>query len=324
MVMAIQFAAVGGPEVLQPVELNLPAPAPGQVLLKQTAIGLNFIDTYHRSGYYTVGLPAIPGLEAAGVVEAIGEGVTQVKAGDRVCYGRGPMGAYSQKRFIAAKELIAIPEPVSDEVAASAMLKGLTAWCLLHEVFPVTKQDTILVHAAAGGVGLLLVQWARSIGARVIGTAGSQEKAALATQFGANAVILYKQEDVAQRVRSLTDGRGVDVVYDAVGATTFTSSLDSLKPKGMMVSYGQASGPVPPFGLQELAKRGSLYLTRPSMTDYVKHDVTYRKAAEALLGLIAQGTLKVRVDQRYPLKDAAKAHAALEARQTTGSTVLIP
>jgi NADPH2:quinone reductase len=324
MVMAIQFARVGGPEVLEPVTLTLPAPQPGQVLVKHTAIGLNYIDTYHRSGYYPVGLPAVPGLEAAGIVEAVGEGVTSVKLGDHVVYGRGPMGAYAEKRFISAKECILIPQGVGDEVVASAMLKGLTAWYLLHQTFPVSKGDTILVHAAAGGVGLLLVQWAKKLGARVIGTAGSAEKAGLARNHGADDMILYREEDVAERVRTLTGGKGVDVVYDAVGKTTFRSSLDSLKPLGLMVSYGQASGPIPPFDLSELAKRGSLFITRPGMMDYMKEDATYRKAAEALLALIAAGELKVRVDQRYPLREAGKAHAALEARETTGSTVLVP
>lgn len=325
MVMAMQFTQTGGPDVLQAVTLNFPTkPQPGQVLLRQTAIGLNYIDTYHRSGLYQVGLPAIPGLEGAGVVEAVGEGVETVKVGDRVAYGRGPMGGYAEKRFIHAKELIAIPEGVTEEVAASVMLKGLTAWYLLHTTFPVAKGDKILVHAAAGGVGLLLVQWAVKKGALVIGTAGSPEKAKLAKEAGCSSVILYRTENVAERARALTSDVGVDVVYDAVGKDTFTGSLDSLKPQGMMVSYGQASGEIPPFDLRELSKRGSLFITRPSLMDLTKNDSLYRKAATELLAMVARGELNVSVAQRYALKDAAKAHAALESRATTGSTVLIP
>lgn len=325
MVLAMQFAKTGGPEVLQPMTLNLPpTPQPGQVLLRQTAIGLNYIDTYHRSGLYAVGLPAIPGMEGAGVVEAIGEGIEGLKVGDRVAYGRGPMGGYAEKRFIHAKELIAIPQGVSDEVAASVMLKGLTAWYLLYTTFPVARGDTILVHAAAGGVGLLLTQWAKKLGARVIGTAGSPEKARLAREAGCSDVILYRAENVAERVKELTNSRGVDVVYDAVGKDTFTGSLDSLKPQGMMVSYGQASGEVPPFDLRELARRGSLFITRPSLMDLTKNDSLYHKAATELLAMVARGDLKVSVDQRFPLREAAKAHAALESRSTTGSTILIP
>jgi NADPH2:quinone reductase len=325
MVMAMQFTQTGGPEVLQPVTLNLPTnPQPGQVLLRQTAIGLNYIDTYHRSGLYAVGLPAIPGMEGAGVVEAVGEGVDGLKPGDRVAYGRGPMGGYAEKRFIHAKELIPIPEGISDEVAASVMLKGLTAWYLLHTTFPVAKGDKVLVHAAAGGVGLLLSQWAAKKGALVIGTAGSPEKAQLAKEAGCASVILYRTENVAERVRALTNDAGVDVVYDAVGRDTFTGSLDSLKPQGMMVSYGQASGEIPPFDLRELSKRGSLFITRPSLMDLTKNDNLYRKAATELLAMVGRGDLAVNVAQRYALRDAAKAHAALESRATTGSTVLIP
>lgn len=324
MVMAIQFAQTGGPEVLQPAEISLPALGPHQVRLKQTAIGLNFIDTYHRSGLYPVPLPATPGMEAAGIVEEVGANVTHLKPGDRVAYGRGPMGAYAQVRIIAAAECVLLPANVTEQTAASAMLKGLTAWFLLHETFPVAKGDTILVHAAAGGVGQLLCQWAKQRGARVIGTAGSAEKAEIARKCGADAVILYRQEDVAQRVRSLTDGRGVDVVYDAVGQSTFIASLDSLKPKGMMVSYGQASGPIAPFSMAELAKRGSLYLTRPSLMDYMRDDATYQKAAAALVAKLSDGSLKIAAPKTYPLADAARAHAALEARETTGSVVLLP
>lgn len=324
MVFAMQFTVTGGPEVLKPVEI-MPSPlGADELLLRHTAIGLNYIDTYHRSGLYAVPLPMVPGLEAAGVVEAVGSAVSDVKIGDRVAYGKGPLGAYSEKRVIPARECVPIPEGVSDEQAAASMLKGLTAWYLLFETFPVTKGDTILVHAAAGGVGQLLVQWAKALGARVIGTTGSAEKAALATALGADAVILYREQDVAAEIKKLTDGRGVDVVYDAVGKSTFTASLDSLKPKGMMVSYGQASGPIPPFDLKELAVRGSLFLTRPNLMDYFRQDATYQKAARALLAMVGEGRLKVEIAQRFALKDAVQAHAALEARDTTGSTILLP
>lgn len=324
MVNAIRFYAHGGAQVLKFENVDVPLPGEGEVRLRHTAIGLNYIDIYHRSGLYPVPLPAIPGLEAAGVVEDVGPGVRHLKVGDHVAYGRGPMGAYTEVRNIAAKELIPLPHGVSDEVAAASMLKGLTAWYLLHQTFPVTKSDTLLVHAAAGGVGLILVQWAKKLGARVIATVGSEEKAALVKEHGADHVILYRTEPVAPKVKMLTDGKGVDVVYDAVGKSTFMASLDSLKPLGLMVSYGQASGPIPPFDLQELSKRGSLYLTRPSLNDYMKRDATYREAATELLRRIAVGDIRINVAQTLSLKDASKAQIALETRETVGATVLIP
>lgn len=324
MVMAMQFSQPGVSDVLKPADIVLPPPAAGEVRLRHTAIGLNFIDIYHRTGLYPTKLPCIPGMEAAGVVEEIGPGVDDLRLGDRVAYGRGPLGAYAERRNIPAVECIPIPDRVDDETAASVMLKGLTAWYLIHETFPVRKGDTILVHAAAGGVGLILTQWAASRGAHVIGTAGSPEKAKLAQAHGCGPVILYRRENVAERVRELTNGRGVDVVYDAVGKDTFFPSLDSLRPLGMMVSYGQASGPIPPFDLGELAKRGSLFLTRPGLMDYMRDDRVYRKAAAELLREIGQGRIKVQTDQRFALRDAAAAHRALEARETVGSTVLIP
>lgn len=323
MVDAMQFTQPGGPDMLQPAQVTLAAPGAGQVRLRHTAIGLNYIDTYHRSGLYPVPLPAIPGMEAAGVVEEVGEGVS-LAVGTRVVYGRGPMGAYAAERLIGANECVVIPEGVSDGVAASALLKGLTAWYLLHETFPVKKGDTILVHAAAGGVGLILCQWAKQLGCRVIGTVGSVQKAALAHDHGCDEVILYREEKVAERVRALTGGGGVPVVYDAVGASTFVASLDSLQPKGLLVSYGQASGVVPPLDLRELAARGSLFVTRPSLMDYVRDDATYHRAATALLGRIARGEIRVNAAQQFALKDAAVAHRALEARETTGSTILVP
>jgi NADPH2:quinone reductase len=324
MINAIRFYAHGGAQVLKFEPVDLPPPAAGEVRLRHTAIGLNYIDIYHRNGLYPVSLPAIPGLEAAGQIEAVGEGVKNFKVGDRVAYGRGPLGAYTEARNIAAKELIALPEGVSDEVAAASMLKGLTAWYLLHQTFPVNKGDTLLIHAAAGGVGLIMVQWAKKLGARVIATVGSEEKAALVKEHGADQVILYRTEPVAPKVKMLTDGKGVDVVYDAVGKATFMASLDSLKPQGLMVSYGQASGPVPTFDISELSKRGSLYLTRPNLTDYMKRDATYREAAKALLDRIAAGDIKIHVAQKLPLKEAAKAQIALETRETVGATVLVP
>ncbi len=323
MAVAMQFRETGGPEKLAPATITLAEPGPGEVRLRHTAIGANFIDIYHRSGLYPLPLPAVPGSEAAGVIEAVGAGVT-LPIGARVAYARGPLGAYASERIIAAKHLVALPKEVSDVVAASAMLKGLTAWYLLHETFPVRKGDVILVHAAAGGVGQLLCQWAKRLGAIVIGTVGSEAKAVTAQQAGADYVIFYRTEDVAKRVRDITNGAGVSVVYDAVGKSTFFASLDALKPLGLMVSYGQASGPIPPFDVSELARRGSLFLTRPGLKDYIANDATYQRAATALLALIASGELRLQVQQRYPLEQAGEAHRALEARETSGSTVLIP
>jgi NADPH2:quinone reductase len=324
MVMAMQFTQAGVSDVLKSVDIHLPEPGAGQVSLRHTAIGLNYIDVYHRSGLYPVALPCIPGLEGVGVIDAIGPNVTALRPGDRVAYGRGPLGAYAERRIIGEAECVHVPDNVSDDIAASVMLKGLTAWYLLHQTFPIAKGDTILVHAAAGGVGLILSQWAKKLGALVIGTVGSSEKADLARKYGCDAVILYRQENVAQRVKSLTDNRGVDVVYDAVGKATFFASLDSLKPQGMMVSYGQASGDIPPFDLKELAKRGSLFITRPSLMDYMKSDAIYRRAANDLLRRVATADILVHPPKQFPLKDAAAAHRALEARETIGATVLIP
>lgn len=323
MVDAIQFSKAGAPEVLQPVTITLPAPGVGEVRIRHTAIGLNYIDTYHRTGLYPLPLPAIPGMEAAGIIDAVGEGV-ELKPGTRVAYGRGPVGAYASERNISAHECVVLPDTVSDVTAACTMLKGLTAWYLLHETFPLRRGDTILVHAAAGGVGQLLCQWAKYIGARVIGTVGSEAKAIIAKQAGCDEVILYREESVAARVWELTGEKGVPVVYDAVGKATFTASLDSLAPKGLMVSYGQASGPIPPFELSELARRGSLFITRPSLKDYVADDAVYQRAASELFTLLGKGILKTRAAQRYDLRDAAKAHRELEARETSGSSVLIP
>lgn len=323
MVNAITFSATGGAEVLRFGAIELAPPVEGEARIRHTAIGLNFIDTYHRSGLYTVPLPSVLGLEAAGVVEEVGQGVTSVKVGDRVAYCRGPIGAYAEARNIAANQLVKLPDNVSDEVAAASMLKGLTAWYLLHETHRVSEHTHMLVHAAAGGVGLILTQWARMIGAYVIGTVGSEEKAKIAKAHGCDEVILYRTENVPERVRQLVKG-GVEVVYDSVGKDTFTMSLDSLRPRGHFVSFGNASGPVPPFSLLELSKRGSLTVTRPALGDYVRDDSVYQRAAAQYFALIAAGKITVEVHQQFALKDAAKAHEALESRTTTGASILLP
>lgn len=323
MVDAMQFRKVGGPEVFEKVSVKLTPPGPGEVRVRHTAIGLNYIDTYHRTGLYPVPLPCIPGSEAAGVVEAIGPGVG-LAPGTRVAYARGPLGAYAAERVMAAKDCVVLPAEVNDVTAASAMLKGLTAWYLLRETFPVRKGDTILVHAAAGGVGQILCQWAKELGARVIGTVGSEAKAVFAKQAGCDEIIFYRTDDVAKRVRELTNGAGVPVVYDAVGKSTFVASLDSLAPLGMIVSFGQASGPLPAFELSELAKRGSLFITRPRLPDYIAKDEAYQRAAKEMLGMIASGKIKLNTPQRFALSDVAKAHQALEGRETSGSVVLVP
>lgn len=321
---AIRLQNPGGVDQMLWQAVDVPAPAAGEVTIAQVAAGLNFIDVYHRTGLYPQ--PAYPcgvGMEAAGVVEAVGEGVSHLKVGDRVAYMWRELGAYAEKRTMRAERVVKLPEGVSEEQAASVMLKGMTVWYLLTRTYKVTKDTTLLVHAAAGGVGTLLCQWAREIGATVIGTAGSAEKAALAKQYGATHVIEYKREDIATRVRELTANAGVDVVYDSVGKDTFFASLDSLKPLGLMVSYGNASGPVPAFAPQELAKRGSLFFTRPGLYDYTRTDAEYLDAAEAVLARVADGRLQVETGQRFALKDAAKAHTALEAGKTTGATVLL-
>lgn len=322
MTNAITFSGVGDPGVLSFGPIELAEPGQGEVRIRHTAIGLNFIDTYHRSGLYPLPLPSSLGLEGAGVIEKVGEGVS-LKIGDRVAYCRGPVGAYSEARNIAANQLVKLPDSVSDEIAAASMLKGLTAWYLLHETHRITEHSHILVHAAAGGVGLILTQWARMIGAYVIGAVGSEEKAKIAKAHGCDEVILYRSENVPERVKQLVKG-GVEVVYDSVGKDTFTMSLDSLRPRGHLVSFGNASGPVPPFSLLELSKRGSLSVTRPTLHDYVRDDLTYQRAAGQFFALIAAGKLKAEVQHKFALKDASNAHAALESRTTTGASILVP
>lgn len=322
---AIRFDRTGGPEVLEWTEVELPEPGPGEVLVRHTAVGLNFIDTYHRSGLYPLQLPSGLGLEAAGVVEATGEDVT-FDVGDRVAYGTGPIGADAERAVVAASGLVRVPDGVDDQTAAAALLKGLTVQYLIRQIVDVGPGTVVLGHAAAGGVGLILGQWAKTLGATVIGTASSPEKRRLALDHGYDHVIAYRDEDVdiAEEVRALTDGRGADVVYDGVGADTFESSLDSLRTRGMMVSYGNASGPVPPVAPSVLSSKGSLFLTRPTLMHYADTPERTQAMADDLFAVLVSGDVVVRIDQTYPLAETAQAHADLEAGRTTGSTVLLP
>ena len=320
---AIRFDKTGGSDVLKLETVELPAPAQGEVRLRHTAIGVNFIDTYHRSGLYPVPLPSGLGREAAGVVDAVGEGVTAFKVGDRVATASGPLGMYAQASNIAAKELVKLPAGISDEVAAAAMLKGLTAWYLLHETYKVRRGETILVHSAAGGVGLILCQWGKALGANVIGTVGSQAKAQLARDAGAAHVLLLA-DGWEKKVREITGGEGLPVVYDSVGKDTFEASLNCLQPRGLMVSFGNSSGAVPPFSPGILSAKGSLYLTRPTLFHYIATRPELERGAAELFAVMQSGAVKVEVRQRFPLADAKAAHDALESRRTTGATVLLP
>jgi NADPH2:quinone reductase len=324
MPKAIRVHAHGGPEVLSWEEVPVGDPGPGEARVRHTAIGLNFVDTYHRSGLYKLPLPFTPGQEGAGVVDAVGPGVTDVKPGDRVAYGTGPVGAYSHLRVLEAARLVPLPAGIDDRTAAAMMLKGLTAQYLLRQTAAVQRGETIVFHAAAGGVGLIACQWAKHLGATVIGTAGSEEKAALARAHGCDHVILYNHEDVAARVRALTGGRGVRVVFDGVGKATFAASLDCLAPRGLLVAFGNASGAVPPLDILSLSSKGSLYLTRPTIGNYVGTRETLRAAAAELFEVVQSGAVRIEVPQSFPLEDARAAHAALEARKTSGSTVLVP
>lgn len=323
MSRAFFVRAYGGPEAMVLEDRTLEAPGPGQIAIRNAAIGLNFVDTYQRSGLYSTPLPFVAGNEGAGVVTAIGPDVTLWKVGDRVAYS-GPPGAYADERLLPADKAVPIPDGISDEVAAAALLKGTTAFYLLHWTYAVEAGQTILVHAAAGGTGQILTQWGYALGARVIGTAGSDEKLAIAKAHGCHEAINYKTEDWVARVRELTDGAGVDVVYDGVGQATFEGSLDCLCKRGLMVSFGNASGPVSIPKLGILADKGSLYLTRPTGAAYFPTGLELRIAAKALFDVILAGRVKVSVDQTFPLTDAVKAHRALEARETTGQTLLIP
>jgi NADPH2:quinone reductase len=321
----IRVHETGGPEQLKFEEVEVGAPGPGQVRLRQTAVGLNFIDVYFRTGLYPApSTPFTPGLEGAGVVEAVGEGVSEVTVGQRVAYAAPPLGAYAEQRLMAADRLVPLADEVSDEQAAAMMLQGMTAEYLLRRTFPVQKGQTILCHAAAGGVGLIACQWAKHLGVEVIGTVGSEAKAELAKAHGCAHVIRYDKEDVPKRVREITSGQGVPVVYDSVGKTTFESSLDCLAPRGMMVSFGQSSGPVPPVETGMLSAKGSLYLTRPTLMTYAAARSDLLESASALFEVVGSGTVKIEINQRFALKDAADAHRALEGRQTTGSTLLLP
>jgi len=324
---AIRFSAHGGPEVLRWETVELPDPGPGEIRIRHHAIGVNFIDTYHRTGLYSVPLPSGLGQEGAGVVEAVGPGVTEFRPGDRVAYCGGsllPVGAYSEVRNFPAERAVRLPDDISFETAAAVMLKGLTAQFLVRRTHRVQPGDTVLIHAAAGGVGLLLVQWAKRLGATVIATAGNDEKAELVRAHGADHVIVYTREDFTERTRAFTNGRGVDVVYDSVGRATFLGSLDSLRPLGLMVSFGNASGKVEPFDIGLLAQKGSLFLTRPTLFTYIARREDLLAMAEELFGALRDGWLDVQIGQRFPLSQAAEAHRALESRRTTGATLLLP
>ena len=320
---AIRIHQNGGPEVLQWEEVNVGDPGPGEVRVRNTAIGLNFIDTYQRSGLYPLPMPLTMGSEGAGVVEAVGPKVKGLKKGDRVAYA-GPIGAYAEVLMRPAARLVKIPAGVSDQTAAAMMLKGMTAWYLLRRTYKVKKGDTILVHAAAGGVGLILCQWAKHLGATVIGTVGSDAKAPLAKKAGCKHVIVAGREKIAERVRAITKGAGVPVVYDGIGKDTFMESLDSLAPLGMMASFGNASGAVPPVNIGILAQKGSLFLTRPTLGNYTATRKDLETAARDLFAVVKKGAVKISINQTYALRDAAQAHRDLEGRKTTGSTVLLP
>ncbi len=324
MTRTIRIHAHGGPEVLRLEEQEVPAPAAGEAQLRHTAIGLNYIDVYDRTGLYPMTLPAGLGREAAGVITALGKRVRGFRVGDRVAYVHTVPGTYSELRNVPVSCLVKLPKAIPDEVAAALMLKGLTAHYLLRRTYRVQKGDTIVVHAAAGGVGLLLCQWGRALGARVIGVVGSEEKAALARQNGARHALISGRDDIVREVRALTRGAGAHAVYDSVGKDTFMESLDCLRPLGMMVSYGNASGPPPLISPLELSKRGSLYLTRPSLFAYIAARTDLEKAARELFAAVKARKLKVRIGQRYALDEVAQAHRDLEARRTTGSTVLVP
>lgn len=324
MTKAIRISATGGPEVMEYVDVELGEPGPGEVRVRQAACGLNYIDVYFRTGAYPQPLPAGLGMEGAGTVEAVGAGVTHVKPGDRVAYAGRPPGAYAQARVMPAAPLVKLPDEIDFDTAAAMMLQGLTVQYLFRRTFPLRGGETILFHAAAGGVGLIACQWAKALGVTMIGTVGSDEKAALAKAHGCVHVINYNKENFVERVKDITGGQGVPVVYDSIGKDTFIGSLDCLAPLGMMVSFGAASGPVPPFSLNELASRGSLFITRPSLFNYTAKREDLDAMAAELFGMVTSGKVKIDINQRYALKDVAQAHRDLEARKTTGSTILIP
>jgi NADPH2:quinone reductase len=323
MVGVYRIHEAGGPEVMRWEEEDLGALGSGMAEVRHTAIGLNYIDTYHRSGLYRMPLPTRLGVEGAGVVEAIGEGVEGVAVGDRVAYSGG-LGAYAEAIHMPANRLVKLPEGINEETAAASLLKGLTAAYLLTRTFEVERGHNVLIHAAAGGTGLILCQWAHHLGANVIGTAGSEEKAAMARENGADHTILYRNEDVAERVRALTDGRGVNVVYDGVGKDTFDASLNSLAPLGMFVSFGNASGNAPSVAPHDLQNRGSLFFTRPSLAHYSASSDDLQSLADRFFEVVESGAVKIHINQRYPLSDLVQAHRDLESRVTTGSTIIVP
>jgi NADPH2:quinone reductase len=324
MPKAIVMNETGGTEVLRWVDYDPGQPEPGEVLLRQEAVGLNFIDVYHRTGLYPLpSMPATPGLEGAGIVEAIGEGVTEVAVGDRVAYAGLPPGAYAEVRRMPAHRMVKLPEDISTSQGAAMMLQGMTARYLLHGCYKVKSGDTILIHAAAGGVGSIACQWAKHLGATVIGTAGSAQKAELAKSNGCDYPVIYTQEDFVARVKDITNGKGVDVVYDSVGQSTFMQSLDCLRPMGMMVPFGQASGPVEPMDIGLLAAKGSLFITRPTLMTYTAQREDLLAHAADLFDVVQKGVVKVEVRQTFPLAEAAQAHRELESRKTTGSSILL-
>ncbi len=325
MNQAIIVRETGGSEVLRYERIQTPKPSKGEVLLRHTAIGINFIDTYFRNGLYPspVGLPFTPGAEAAGIIESVGEGITEFEPGDRVAYVT-PVGAYANERVIKADRLVAIPNGIDDKQAAAIMLKGLTAQYLLRRTFKVKKGDTILFHAAAGGVGLQVCQWAKSLGATLIGTVGSEEKAKLAQENGCSHTILYRKENFVDKVQELTNGKGVDVVYDSVGKDTYPGSLECLKPFGTWASFGQSSGPITNFDLSQLSKLGSLYAARPTLFTHIANRADLLEMTKELFDFVLKGDVKIPVNQQFALQDAAEAHRTLEARKTTGASILLP
>jgi NADPH2:quinone reductase len=322
MVHAIRFGKIGGPEVLEWQEVDVGEPGQGQVRIRHTAVGLNYIDTYQRSGLYPMPLPSGLGSEGAGVVERVGSGVSGLKPGDRVAYAGGPLGAYSEARVMPADRLVPVPEGITDQEAAAMMLKGMTAWYLVRRTHPVERGETILFHAAAGGVGLIACQWAKHLGATVIGTVGSDDKARLAKEHGCDHPINYRQEDFVARVNELTGGRKLPVVYDSVGKDTFYKSLDCLAPLGLMVSFGQSSGAIGPVDIGILAAKGSLFLTRPTLVNYTATREDLLTAARELFEVVKSGAVKIAINQTYPLREAARAHRDLQDRKTSGQTVL--
>jgi NADPH2:quinone reductase len=324
MAYAIRIEQPGGPEVMKYIEVEVPAPGPGEVRVRQKAIGVNYIDTYHRSGLYPLPMPSGIGTEGAGTVEAVGQGVDGLKPGDRVAYCTSPVGSYSTERDVPADKLVKLPAGIDEAMAASMMLKGLTVQYLFRQTFPLKGGETILFHAAAGGVGLIACQWARALGVTMIGTVGSDAKAELAKAHGCAYTIVYTRENFVDRVKELTGGKGVPVVYDGIGKDTFPASLDCLQPRGLFVSYGSASGPIAAFNLGILGQKGSLYVTRPTLFTYSAGRAALNAMADELFSLVLAGKIKTGPSQSLPLKDAAAAHRALESRSTTGATILIP